>query len=92
MPQQPKHMWEAKKKQQTECQLKSTCHGRHLPSNRVKSQTRQARLHRVPRRKPRSADQHIRFSAVAGVAAQGVMLVEIYLAGVHHFPARGEPG
>lgn len=39
---------------------------------------------------PCAFDQHIKFSAAAGVAAHGVMLVEIYLAGVHHFPACGE--
>lgn len=75
-----------------ECQLKSTCQGRHLSSKRVESQTRRARLHQGPRRKPRAVDQHIKFSAAAGVAAHGVMLVEIYLAGVHHLPAWGEAG
>ena len=74
------------------CQLKSTCQGRHLSSNRVESQTRQARLHRVPRRRPRAVDQHVKFCAAAGVAAYGVMLVEVYLARVHHFPTRGQAG
>lgn len=71
------------------CQVKPTCQGRHPSSNKVKSQTWRARLHGGPRRKPRAVDQPIEFSAAAGVAAHGVVLVEIYLAGVHHFPARG---
>ncbi len=68
-------------------QLKSTCQGRHLSSKRVESQTRRGLLHQGPGRKPRAVDQHVKFSAAAGVAAHAVMLVEIYLARVHHFPA-----
>ena len=74
--------------EEIKCQLKSTCQRRPLSSRRVKSQT-WARLHQGPRRKPRAVDQHIKLGAAAGVAAHRVVLVEIYLARVHHFPAWG---
>lgn len=52
----------------------------------VQSQARQARLHQRPRRKARAVDQHVEFSAAAGVAAHSVVLVEINLARIHHLP------
>lgn len=56
----------------------------------VQSQTRQARLHQRPWGEPRAVDQHVEFSAAAGVAAHSVVLVEVYLARIHHFPERRE--
>lgn len=73
-------------------QAKSTCRRRQLSSKRVAGQTRWAGLHRAPRRHPRAVDHHVEFSAAAGVAAYDVVLVEIDLAGVHHFPAWREAG
>ena len=36
---------------------------------------------------PCTVDHHIKLSAAAGVGTHSVVLVEIYLAGMHHFPA-----
>lgn len=78
-----------KKHQET---LKSTCQRWHLSSERVQNQTRRARLHRCARGNTTAAEQHVKFCAAAGVAAHGVVLVEVYLARVHHFPAWTEAG
>lgn len=64
-----------------------TCHGRHLPSERFKSQRRRVSLQGRPQRKLRVVDQHVKFRAAARVTAHRVVLVEVYLAGVHHFSA-----
>jgi len=37
---------------------------------------------------PRPVDQHIGLGAAAVVCTNGVVLVEIYLARIHHLPAR----
>lgn len=72
--------------------MTSTCQGDHVSSERVQNQTGRARLHWGSCWNPSVADQHVKFCAAAGVAAHGVVLVEVYLARVHHFPAWTDAG
>lgn len=68
----------------------TTCQKRHLYCNRVRSHTWWVWVNRCPWSQPWAADLHIKFSAATGVAAYSIVLIEIYLARVHHFSAWDE--